>query len=239
MVPTEATVPALSESGKEEQPDGSASYAALDNLLGKVSRKNQEVMNSAFAISHDRLVQKIIWHLSKNASLTSKQLREKTGASAGAISKVVNALEERNIITRTKGSHGSEPLYIRDDLREPFKRHADHVQRLVRSSFHVLDKNERRAMHDVLQRIYDRLDAISRQISCNPDNYIDLVQMPMKGTVERKASAAGSGGQSEEREASKPRASEGPHDAARIVTVIERQTRHITESYEKIIQLKG
>lgn len=238
MVPTEGNVPALSESKKVEQQDGSASYAALDNLLGWVTRKNEEVMNSAFAISHDRLVQKVIWHLSKNPFLTSKQLREKTRASAGAISKVVNALEATNVITRAKGSHGSEPLHIRDDLREPFKRHADHVQRLVRSAFHVLDENERSVMRDMLQKIHDKLDAIGRQISHRPDNYIDLVQPSVKGAVGGTVPAAASDGQSEERKAGKSRPGEGPHDAGRIVTVIERQTRLISESYERITHLK-
>ncbi len=238
MVPTEGRVPALSEGAKEERREGSASYVALDDLLGKVTRKNEEVMNTAFAISHDRLVQKVIWHLSKNRFLTSKQLREKTGASAGAISKVVNVLEGLNVIVRTKGSHGSEPLHIQDNLREPFKQHADHVQRLVRSAFHVLDENERGALCDMLKRIHDRLDAIGRQISHRPDNYIDLVQPPAKGAVEGKAPDAASGGQSEEREARKPRPGEGPHDASRIVTVIERQTRLISESYERIIYMK-
>ena len=238
MAPTEGTVPALSGSAKEDKSDESVSYAVLDNLLGKVTRKNQEVMSAAFAISHDRLIQKIIWHLAKNGPMTSKQLLLKTGASAGAISKIINSLEERNIITRAKGSHGSEPLHIRDDLRETFRQHADHVERLVRSACHVLDEEERRALHTSLQKVYARLDAIGQQIVHRADNYIDFVQATTKRTVARKDSASGAGGQSEEQEASKSQESDCPHDPGRTVVSIEKQTRLMLESYERIVILR-
>ncbi|MGN7127379.1 MarR family winged helix-turn-helix transcriptional regulator [Methylorubrum thiocyanatum] len=231
-------LPAVSEEAEKRDAVRAASYVSLDALIGDLARRNAEVMSSAFALSSNRMHQKVLWHLSKFGPKTSKELAEKTRISKGKISDIVNELYLAGIIEKTQGKRGSEPLHIRKEIRVHFRRHADHVERLVRSAFNVLSEEERQGLHEALSRVLARLNSIGAEINSKPSIYIEsrgsVVTLPSpqdSGTNEDNA-------QSTDSDKDPAHVDERSSDDGHVLAVIERQARILVETTERITHYK-
>ncbi|WP_375274344.1 MarR family winged helix-turn-helix transcriptional regulator [Methylorubrum thiocyanatum] len=232
------TLPAVSEEAEKRDANRAASYVSLDALVGDLARRNAEVMSAAFALSTNRMHQKVLWQLSKFGPKTSKELAEQTQISKGKISEIVNELYQAGIIEKTQGKRGSEPLHIRKEIRTHFRQHADHVERLVRSAFNVLSDAERQGLHEALSRVLERLNSIGAEINSKPSVYIEP-----HGSAVAFPNQQDSGANRDNAHSTSPDYG-GAHVDARgsdnghVIAVIERQARILVETTERITHYK-
>lgn len=231
-------LPAVSEEAQKREAVRAASYISLDGLIGDLAHRNAEVMNAAFALSSNRMNQKVLWHLSKFGPKTSKELAEKTQISKGKISDIVNELYQAGIIEKTQGKRGSEPLHIRKEIRAHFRQHADHVERLVRSAYNVLSDAERQGLHDALSRVLERLNSIGAEINSKPSVFIDPRSSVVAIPSQQGSEANGDHAQSTDPDHDGARVDARGSDNGHVIAVIERQARILVETTEKITHYK-
>ena len=233
-------LPATNDQAGTEEAGQKGCYKSLDALIGEISRRNKTVMRSAFALSTNNLHQMVLWKLSKSGPMTSKEIYESTNISKGMISKIIKELYEAGIITKSSGSNGSEPLDIREDLKDHFRKHADHVERLVRSAFNVLSEEERHSLHHSLSRVLERLNTIGEEIDAKPSTYIELRESSTNPPSTHSDAISGGTLQCE---AQKPNQSHNTKNAQAedhasaedgVIAVLERQTRVLYEVTDRI-----
>lgn len=233
-------LPVTKDEARTEEARQKGSYKSLDALIGEITRRNKTVMRSAFALSTNNLHQMVLWKLSKSGPKTSKEIHEATNISKGMISKIIKELHDAGIVTKSSGSNGSEPLDIRQDLKEHFRKHADHVERLVRSAFNVLSEEEQHSLHYSLSRVLERLNTIGEEINAKPSTYIELREpsknLPSTGTdtIDGGTWQCETQNRDQSNKAKYAQAEDHASTEDGVISIVERQARFLYEVTEKI-----
>lgn len=233
-------LPATNDDAGTEEVGQKGNYKSLDALIGEISRRNKTVMRSAFALSTNNLHQMVLWTLSKSGPKTSKEIHDATNISKGMISKIIKELYESGIVTKSSGSNGSEPLDIREDLKDHFRKHADHVERLVRSAFNVLSEEEQLSLDHSLSRVLERLNTIGEEIDAKPSTYIELRDSSTNLPSTHSDAMGGGTVQTETQEPNQSynsknaQAEDYTSDEDGVISIIERQARVLFEVTERI-----
>jgi DNA-binding MarR family transcriptional regulator len=237
---SENTLPALVEVSDDQEAGSWANFVELYDMLGKVFRKNHIVINNAFALTKDATAKAVLHRLSKSGPMTQKQLLQEVKTSKGNLSSVVNTLLDNHIIQECeeKGKHGSRPLQIHGDYLEIIQNHANVVERLVKSAFHVLSGKERKVLLSSLERVLDKLNSIDHALSSREMIYLNLEAKPAAAPTEENGADKTQDTQSMQQDKIKKKSRERSAAKGEISKIIERQTRTISEVTETEIHYK-
>ncbi|MGU3476890.1 MarR family winged helix-turn-helix transcriptional regulator [Methylobacterium sp. D48H] len=202
-------------------------FVELDQLLGMLRRKNNALMEKAFALSKDKLTRSIIWRLSESGPLTAKELSALTGSSPSTISGVVTRLVSQEIVVKRNGPRGTEPISISEEYQAPIKQHVEYVKYLLGESFCVLGTQERDIFIDNIRKITKRLDELAEIVDKNPGHYFIFDDANEDETAGERSSSSKKGGESQK--SGKQRRKNNSYN----VTIVDKQT-HILERIIKI-----
>lgn len=229
-----------SELTDEQNIYGENSYPELESLISRVYNKYNSVMLGAYGLSDNRIAKNVLWQLAKVGPLTSKQLSENIKASKGALSAVIKNLRASGIIriTKERGAHGSEPLEVTEEYLGVIRDHIDHVERLIQSVFNVLSEDEKAGLTTSLHKVFDKLDAIGQELATKPKYRLPLGNQSERTSLTPNASEKKQERRFDDQETADPRSGERMAEKAEAVTIIERQTRIVSEIFEKEIHHK-